>query len=252
MPAAAAADNSHLVDPKLCGASWQRDYVNFWSSNGMYQNSVRLPVHQRRYLFFVAVRAGGADNFVGFVSWFLFALITRRAFFYVPLRNENNHAFDIEWVYQPRSFNWSSFSDLNVAEDHMHCLFPSYRYDKHEKLVGNGPCRTVGKLFPNDSEDSTFHIIDNINRSLQLFKNGNISEASDGSNVVVVASNRGYTYSTFDNPLYAPLLKSWGLRPETIFGCLYNFLLKMDDDVRLLPFRLGFLTIMDQGVRKQP
>lgn len=52
-------------------------------------------------------------------------------------------------------------------------------------------------------------------------------------NILITASNRGYTYSIFDNVLYNSTLRQMGLRPESTFSCLFNYLLEMKDEVTL-------------------
>ena len=47
----------------------------------------------------------------------------------------------------------------------------------------------------------------------------------------VIASNRGYTYSIFDNEGYGEILTDFGLTRQNIFPCLFNYLFEIRQGV---------------------
>lgn len=215
--------DSAIADPAICGQSWQASYFNYFETTN--ERLITLPPHQRRLLLSVAVRAGPADIYLGIVTWFLFALVSKRLFYYIPLRGEHNHSFDVELVYHPASFDWSSGLKLNLSEQYYQCLMPPYDED-HESCLIEGP------MFSPDTTNSTFEALNYVNKQLNSFQSGNITEDTDLINVVQVVSNRGYVYSLFDNPLYNQTLAHMGLKRDTAFSCLFNYLFKLDPKVK--------------------
>lgn len=51
------------------------------------------------------------------------------------------------------------------------------------------------------------------------------------SEVMFALSAKGFMYQMFHNPHHNETLKSWGLKPQTIFGCIYHYLLRPKDIV---------------------
>eukprot|EP01036_Dinobryon_divergens_P030620 gene30620-39890_t len=49
--------------------------------------------------------------------------------------------------------------------------------------------------------------------------------------VMFALSAKGFMYQMFHNPHHNETLKSWGLKPQTIFGCIYHYLLRPKDIV---------------------
>ena len=49
--------------------------------------------------------------------------------------------------------------------------------------------------------------------------------------VMFALSAKGFMYQMFHNPHHNETLKSWGLKPQTIFGCIYHYLLRPRDIV---------------------
>ena len=57
-----------------------------------------------------------------------------------------------------------------------------------------------------------------------------VMEKSDHQ-LFLIASNREYTYSIFDNKGYGEILTNFGLTRQNVFPCLFNYLFKMRQGV---------------------
>lgn len=223
------------IHPDICGSSWQVEYYDL--VNKACENLQSVPVADRRLLLSFAVRAGPADNYFGLITAFLFALITKRIFYYFPLRGEHNHCFDVEIVYHPSTFDWTGGEKLNLSERHYQCLLPPYNGQPGHLHLAK--CLKSGPLFPTDSSNSSFVDIDYVNEQLHKFRSGDISQVAyrdillntSNINVVEIISNRGFVHSFFDNPLYTERLHQMGLKQDTAFSCLFNYLFKFNDNV---------------------
>jgi hypothetical protein len=219
--------NRHYpVDPRYCGTDWQLNYLNFHRS----VMDLKATPEQRKFLVSVPVRAGGADNLLGIVSLFLYALLINRAFLRVKYNIEGFHAPVMDHAYAPATFDWTApDTDLNATTA---CLMPPYDGDMHKRHCVRGPM----KWLPNDPHEYTFHawfFVNSYQKERFWYGDYNTMLGEDGKkDVIFAASNRGNVLMTFYNPHHnKTLINEIGMKPESAFGCLWSYLFRTKSHV---------------------
>lgn len=207
---------------ELCGlgSNWRKEYHDRHQSmiNG------HIP---GRYIINVPVEAGLADIVFGYVAGFIWALLTNRTFLIIHdehlRRIEYGYCVQrtIEHAYLPHGFDWIA---PYINKSHYNCMAPLYENlpeCKDSKL----------KLFPNDNKELTYSHVYQVNGGLKdIFYNGDLDKVKS-TDIIFFNSNRGITYHIFDNPLYKDKLTNMGFTRNTLFGCIFHFLFKMNNDV---------------------
>lgn len=169
---------------------------------------------------------------LGMISFFLYSLITKRAFLHIKLQDEGFHAPVIEHAYKPSTFNWIS---PEIKSNFSFCLWPPYDGDMHKRLCD----RTPQPFFPTDQHNSTFFPFFMVNSyQEEKFWHGDyrtmFGDRDSTADVQLFASNRGNVYRTFFNPHHnASLLQSppYGFHKENAFACFYQYLFRSKAEV---------------------
>lgn len=197
---------AYILKQPVCGY-WQDDYIRL-------HNRILEGEQPPRYA--VAVRAthkGLADQLLGIFTTFVYALLTQRAF--QISEGVHRHKMPLETVYTQPSINWTA------SLDYAHYL----RYTE-----GQDPLPPKHTVMYHQVLD--VHVT---NWSMILKDwNGNGPETNK-EEVVMLLGNRGSSYDIFQNqPKMSARLSQMGLREDTLFGCVINFLFELRPEVRTL------------------
>ena len=199
------ASNQSITDNSSCG-SWQNSYK-------FLHQAILDGIMPDKFLVSVPVRAGLADNLIGMVSQFLLAFLTSRAF--VRLSSFGN-SIPLGDIFTPARISWNN------------CSIPSHLFSGILSLNKTLTCPQQNDtiLKWNGMSICSLNMVNsaNTNKIFQKYNLSNILSGKDDSfQVIAIAGNRGSSIQLFKNPLYADYLKEIGLRPETIFSCIFNY-----------------------------
>ena len=191
----------------VCGSTWQRGYASL-------HNRISAHLSGTRYVISLAVEAGVADRLSGLVSEFIFALLSDRAFSYISYGDLPNWsvAFSSPFLHQEQ---------LEFPSDAVESL--KYTYKSVRNYRGD-------RSYAASVNMSAYYPIYLINEKLlasQFFELKDLAQEPAGftdTTFIIMASNRGASYSIFNNPHHRQKLVEWGLTPETCFGCIMHFL----------------------------
>lgn len=199
----------------VCGRGWQGKYEQLHSS-------IMSGKSEPKYFISVPVEAGLADIVFGYISGFLWALMTDRA--YLIVYDPHLHGCQqrtVEFAYKHHGIDWRS---PFINQSTYACMIPPYD-------SGSGrPCTTNPIAF-NGKDNMTLAQIRAINGIPDEFKESNFLTSLKDRNVALFANNRGATYNMFKHPLYKDKLTEMGFKKETLFSCLFHFLFKINEDV---------------------
>ena len=187
-----------------CG-DWQEEYMEL-------HHQILAGERPPRYLVAVLSQSGLADQLVGLMSLFFWALLTGRAFQITvgeqpipPLEA----AFDAPYV------NWTRpAGDPLVLTQHLYRPFKGKRrYPKTHSLV------------PDIDQYGSMYLINDENNFFATTDLNTLPVDGGGDKpVLFMASNRGRVFRLFDNPHHRRKMFDMGLRPETAFACGFRFL----------------------------
>ena len=203
----AAAQAKGTGDPGslYCG-NWQAEYSRLHSS-------ILRGEAPPRFAVSIAIEAGFADNVVGIISEFYFALLSNRAFQITT----HDPIPSYRAAFNSPNINWTRHVD-----DPEEIIAPIRHLYQGERKYGPeiDPTKYAGVYLINDDHET--------------WKRGNLRQWPDGgvAETVFLCSNRGKVVSLFDNPYHKQELYNMGLRPDTIFACGYNFLFEPNDAVK--------------------
>lgn len=208
--------DSESYEP-LCGKEWQSRYHKL-------HDSIMTGTSDPKYFISVPVKAGLADNMFGYVSGFLWSLMTDRAFLILHDPNlQGCQQRTIEFAYESNSIDWRS---PLINQSHYGCLLPPYNKLGH----GSGNCSNETINF-NGHFHMTVRRIRSVNVISSAFTEHNLTTVLHDRNIILFANNRGVTYNMFNHPLYKDKLTQMGFKKETMFSCLYQFLFKIKKDI---------------------
>ena len=203
--------------PEVCGSKWQIDYAT------LHEKALKGETRDHKYIINIPVRSGSADNLLGFISMFLWALLTDRVF--IKYQSENLPM--IELAYDPRTFNW--LAPHNPIDAQIDCVAELYANVKYP------PCNhTAVKVLDTDIRESRPYASRIVGFDTAFWHNDMRkypNERDSEKELMLPVSARGFMHQMFKNPYHNETLLSWGLKPETIFGCLFNYLLKPKPEV---------------------
>lgn len=195
-----------------CG-HWQQKYTQ------LHQDilSGRLP---RRFLITIAPPQGLADRLSGTVTHFLFALITDRAFLHAapPSIPKYSSAFDLLNIQSemPKGFMFNEKILMNLT-------FAGYPESINKnKIYG---------LYLNAGAIEQYQTV--VTRNKKLFMYGDLTTQPEGyahTEELYVTGNRGFSWKLFRNQYHRNQLLNWGLRKETTFKCVFDYLFRLKDD----------------------
>lgn len=165
---------------------------NWMHGYAQLHRSIRAGSNPPRYAM-VKPCSGLADNLACMGSAFYLALLTGRAF----VIDETDEEDRFSYMYHSRYIDWkSSLQDIEQLSNFSLGL-----------VTGFGPLE--GEVF-------------------DTFRQGDINSLGKDADVIYLQyCNAGVLYLLFDNPLYKQRLYDMGLRPETAFGCMHNFLFEI-------------------------
>lgn len=205
--ATASAEGSGGHGNLYCG-NWQAEYSRLHAS-------ILRGEAPPRYAVSIAVEAGFADNVVGLISEFFFALLSNRAFqitTHAPIP-PYSAAFDSP------NINWTRHVD-----DPENVIMPVRHLFSGERKYGP---EVDAKKYAGVYLVNQDHLMEAwLKENLRLWPEGGQAET------VFLSSNRGRILSLFDNPYHSQELYNMGLRPDTIFACGYNFLFEPNAAVK--------------------
>ena len=194
-----------------CGA-WREKYVKM-------HNDIlagRLPP---RYLVSIAPPQGLADRLAGISAQFLIAYFNKRAIFFTSNKDTPgiDTAYDLVNIKSALPSGFMKGQDdilLNLTFDEYP---PSIDREKSCPLYLNAGANVV-----------QYPIVHK--RNVDIFTTGDLRHSVNGcehAETIYATGNRGFSWSVFDNPHHKSELKSMGLRRETTFRCVIDFLLQL-------------------------
>eukprot|EP00884_Botryococcus_braunii_P023637 jgi/Botrbrau1/9958/Bobra.0012s0053.1 len=179
----------------VCG-TWMEAYTQMHAEM---EDGTREP----RYAIAVPCRTGFADRLVGIVTVFYYSLLTKRAF---KILHENPDVAPFEAAYDSPHIDWT----FNKNESFGSLARKIWSGARHPDFaVANWPV--------SNASDYGWPL---------QFRFDNLSSGDPPVKYLVVKSNRGVTSKLFNNPYHAEYLYSIGLRPETSFGCIFQYLFR--------------------------
>jgi len=156
----------------------------------------------------VAMAASGlSDGLTGAATVFLYALVTGRAFKWHMQNSNHGHLW--EGYAQPH-VNWTWAADISPP------AWPFKDQDNSALYL-----RLLNEVRNNDTQEAE-----------SWFHHKDLRVLGEGYDTVYVWCNRGETWDLFSNPYLKEMLRAWGMRPETAFGCALNYLLDLPDEVK--------------------
>lgn len=223
------------VPSSECG-NWQRNYRT------LHQDILnnKLDPAQVKFLISIAPPQGLADRIGGYITHFLFALLSDRAYLQItlPLDVPMSAAYDCKFV---DSDMWSHLQNSNgafhdsfgVMQDEFLAL-PIGGYRTINKYIAEHPKTTSKPIdlstnygeYLNGGPDMTSKQrigIRKKNKQLFVGSDFNALPFSDKKRVFFLG-NRGFSYAMFDNPHHNATLVSMGLTRDNAFRCVYQFL----------------------------
>jgi hypothetical protein len=202
------------VLPDICGTKWQIEYAT------KHEKALKGETTENRYVIDIPVRSGSADNLLGFISMFTWALLSDRIF----IKYQSEMLPMIELAYQPATFNW--LAPHNSIESRAQCVM-----QLKEPVP---PCDTTPmKVLNTDTRESKPFASQIFGFDHSFWHNDIHKYPADHykNELMLPVSARGLVYQLFNNPHHNETLKAWGLRRETLFGCIFHYLLRPKDAV---------------------
>ena len=204
---------------ETCGWHWQERYIKL--HNEIVFGATSPLSSPPRLVIAIPVKAGLADMVLGYVSAFLWALLTDRAFLIARLDHlDDSTQRTIEFGYHSPFINWTAPC---IDRSTFACLLPPYG-EQWEK------CRDTIDILGH-SNLSVYHNYGVNGGFTNDMLSRNISLLHSEKDVLTTASNRGVTVNIFKNEFLRQQLLSLGLTNTTAFPCLFNFLFRLNHDV---------------------
>ena len=201
--AASASDGGH----ELCGSgSWQKKYTKLHAE--MTKGEIK-----GKYIVGVPVLAGVADVMLGFVSTFLWALLTDRVF-YVLRINDLNHKCNertMEYAYDYHHVNLSA--PAAFTKPYYECMLAPYPEET--------PCSDQTITLPPHPTPLSLRHLRYINSGLSAVKTVDMTQHDQQGDVLVISTNRGTTHNIFENPHHKAALAEMVTQIPTNM-CIYT------------------------------
>lgn len=196
---------------ELCGANWQNEYAAL-------HRAIMNGEKEQKYVVAFPIKAGLADMIHGYISAFLWALLSDRAFLIlrVPQLDDNTQR-TIDFAYKSPYINWAS---PYISREVFACLLPPYDGSnrvqcQEQNIPFNGHQRSITHVGGVNGGFTTDY--DKASTDLKTLRGD--------KDILMTISNRGATYRIFDHPEYGPLLTSrFNMTRQTAFPCLFHFL----------------------------
>lgn len=204
-----------------CGRKWQRDYTKF--HNDALSSLLTSKKHQ--YVISIAPPQGLSDRLSGFVTHFMFSLITKRVYLHVTPPNLPlvEVAYDVGYGgINTNLFNHSSIVSFDLELFNL----PLSGYKQSEGKHND----THGVYLNAGGEMNSKQRIRIRKRNKRLFTGSNFSSLKYMTkDRIVFLGNRGFSYQMFENPYHNATLYGMGLTPDNAFKCVFNYLFKLKE-----------------------
>ena len=200
---------------EVCGWDWQEDYIRL-------HRAIMSGERGGRYIVAIPVKAGMADMIHGYISAFLWAIISDRAFLIERVEHlDDDTQRTIEFAYHPVYVNWTS---PGLPRDSYECRLPPYPRECPSSW------RRSRTTYFNGRNGVRYQYVTEVNVPLDFDKK-NLIDGYKDDDLLISASNRGGTIRIFDNPHHSDfLLNKLRLTPQTAFPCLFHFLFHLNQD----------------------
>ncbi len=191
-----------------CG-DWQESYMKL-------HHKIVAGERPPRYLVAVVSQSGLADQVVGIMSLFFWALLTKRAF---QITIGEQPMPPLEAAFDGPFINWTRpAGDPLVLTEHLY------------RPYGNGSL--ADRVYPLEHPDvedlagqyASMYLINQDNSFWSTHDLTRLPRKEARKPYLFMASNRGRVFRLFDNPYHRRALFEMGLRPETAFACAFRFL----------------------------
>jgi hypothetical protein len=214
----------------FCGVQteWHKKYMD--RHNDMLAG--KIPA---KFLISFPVKSGLSDMILGYISAFVWSVLTDRVHLIMRVPNLDGlcHQRSIEFGYQPRFENWTSFS---IEKKHYECMMPPYPEnitctdsDDHPALM------TFEYANGTRSPPLTMRHLRKVNDGFREdFKDKDMTrypQKIHDADILMLSTNWGVSYNAFHNPYHHEALARFGFTNENLFPCLFNFLFKVRSEV---------------------
>jgi hypothetical protein len=199
-----------------CG-NWQEKYTE------LHRRIVAGEAPQR-FLVSIPPFTGLADKLVGLPAEVMWAMLTDRAFQYLPRHGfpPYDSVFDIDNINITGPVDLpNDIQDSPGIMDFGHYLDRLNSPDKRKEFTHNFHDYFPICLRNNDSANTIILAQSDLHIYPPTYYN---------AKYLMVESNRGMSYRFFENPYHAETLRSWGLNPDNSFGCIMNYLFRIKEN----------------------
>lgn len=193
-----------------CG-SWQQKYTDI-------HNAIMDGKRKPRYVVSIAPPQGLADRLAGQVTQFLLALLSNRAF----LVTNGNDSLPMNVAFDHINIRSEIADDFMNPRD----ILMNLTFDEYPASIDRA--KSCPLYLNAGSIISQYEIVEKRNNRIFLY--GDLSKEPvecANSETIYVTSNRGYSWRMFDNPYHRQQLLSMGLRRETTFKCVVDYLYRL-------------------------
>ena len=202
------AQSTEQLPAQDCG-NWQAGYTEL-------HRSVLAGTGPQRFVVAVPNTSGFSDRLVGYISVFLFGLLSRRAVQIVRL-NEND--LFLEDSFASPNIAWSRKNMPQEVSDFFNWRAP---FDDNSWVVAHnysegGHNHFMARLLEHATDTHSLpHAV----------LNSNNSAFGSEFDTIWLNVNRGRSVRVFQDPFHRRDLYRMGLRPETAFRCIFNYLFR--------------------------
>jgi hypothetical protein len=197
-------------DSNKCG-SWQSNYKILHSAI----KSKSLPP---RFVVVIPTESGLADNLVGLISAFFYALLSNRSILFYSYDGLMRY----DYAFEQASINWTSPPFPNEVIEPFK--------NTYKGKTGSRVSRDYNYSQIDQKQFYPIFLVNDSPNSDRLFKHSNLTSIPAGNEdvaYVVFSSNRGRSFSLFENNFHKEKLTGgMGLTPERAFSCAFTFLFR--------------------------
>jgi hypothetical protein len=223
-----------FYDEKAAAICGQTDWFKKYTQRHDDMLAGHIPA---KFMISFPVKAGLADMILGYVSAFVWALLTDRVFLILRVPNLDGmcNQRTIEFAYEPRFADWSAAISLEKKD--FECMLPPYPEkiectdtDEHPSLVSFR--YSNGTMSP--PTNTLRHMRKVCDGYRNEFKNKDMTKYPEhihDSNILMFSNNWGTSYNAFNNPNHHEALAKLGFTNENLFPCVFDFLFKMKHEV---------------------
>ena len=204
-----------------CGSKWQQEYTEFHknalSSLGSSEN--------HKYVISIAPPQGLSDRLSGFVTHFMFALLTNRVYLHVtppnlPLLGD---AYDVgHGNIDTNLFNHSPIVSFDA--ELFDLSMSGYKRNPNKNVYAHN----YGLFLNAGTEMNSKQRINIRKHNKRLFTGSDFNKLKySNRDRIIILGNRGFSYQMFENPHHNTTLYALGLTPDNAFKCVFHYLFKL-------------------------